>query len=193
MISHSPLTQQSPVTVQDKNAFYFDSRQHDVRTTTNVNEKSLEALFPPSGNLSKLHDVKTNCTNHLFISHCHFYRFLGYPDPFKDDARAMPPPAKIPPPVAPKPSKILPKLSNPSYPSSSKYPPVTSLPSKLSIPTGPNKATPPTVTPPTLPKPVNKTESLSQNISSSISPPDSPTLSSSRHRRNVSDTSAFNK
>ncbi|KAL6268442.1 hypothetical protein P5V15_001577 [Pogonomyrmex californicus] len=165
MISHSPLTQQSPVTVQDKNVFYFDSRQHDVRATTNVNEKNLEALFPPS----------------------------GYPDPFKDDARAMPPPAKIPPPVAPKPGKILSKLSNPSYPSSSKYPPVTSLPSKLSIPTGPNKATPPTVTPPALPKPVNKTESLSQNISSSVSPPDSPTLSSSRHRRNVSDTSAFNK
>ncbi|XP_024893926.1 AP2-associated protein kinase 1 isoform X2 [Temnothorax curvispinosus] len=166
MISHSPLTQQSPVTVQDKNAFYFDSRQHEAaRATTNVNEKNLEALFPSS----------------------------GYPDPFKDDTRAMPPPAKIPPPVAPKPGKILPKLSNPSYPSSSKYPPVTSLPSKLSISTGPNKATPPTVTPPALPKPVNKTESLSQNISSSISPPDSPTLSSSRHRRNVSDTSAFNK
>ncbi|KAL0127978.1 hypothetical protein PUN28_003317 [Cardiocondyla obscurior] len=164
MISHSPLTQQSPITVQDKNAFYFDSRQHDVRATTNVNEKNLEALFPPS----------------------------GYPDPFKDDTRAMPPPAKIPPPVAPKPGKILPKLSNPNYPSSSKYPPVTSLPSKLSIPAGPNKTTPPTVTPPALPKPVNKTESLSQNISSSISPPDSPTLSSSRHRRNVSDTSAFN-
>lgn len=163
MISHSPLTQQSPVTVQDKSAFYFDSRQHDARATTN--EKNFEALFPSS----------------------------GYPDPFKDDARAMPPPAKIPPPVAPKPGKILPKLSNPSYPSSSKYPPVTSLPSKLSIPTGPNKATPSTVTPPALPKPVNKTESLSQNISSSISPPDSPTLSSSRHRRNVSDTSAFNK
>ncbi|XP_011865251.1 PREDICTED: uncharacterized protein LOC105560612 isoform X2 [Vollenhovia emeryi] len=164
MISHSPLTQQSPVTVQDKSTFYFDSRQHDARATTNVSE-NLEALFPSS----------------------------GYPDPFKDDARTMPPPAKIPPPVAPKPGKILPKLSNPSYPSSSKYPPVTSLPSKLSIPTGPNKATPLTVTPPALPKPVNKTESLSQNISSSISPPDSPTLSSSRHRRNVSDTSAFNK
>ncbi|KAM0735983.1 AP2-associated protein kinase 1 [Formica fusca] len=163
MISHSPLTQQSPVTVQDKNAFYFDSRQHDTRT--NVNEKNLEALFPSS----------------------------GYPDPFKDDATAMPPPTKIPPPVAPKPGKILPKLSNPSYPSSSKYPPVASIPSKLSISTGPNKATPPTqVTPPALPKPVNKTESLSQNISSSTSPPDSPTLSS-RHRRNVSDTSAFNK
>ncbi|XP_036147335.1 uncharacterized protein LOC105831673 isoform X2 [Monomorium pharaonis] len=165
MISHSPLTQQSPVTVQDKNAFYFDSRQHDAtKSATNVNEKNLEALFPSS----------------------------GYPDPFKDDTKTMPPPAKIPPPVAPKPGKILPKLSNPSYPSSSKYPPVTSLPSKLSLPTGPNKATPLTVTPLTLPKPVNKTESLSQNISSSTSPPDSPTLSS-RHRRNVSDTSAFNK
>ncbi|EFN87865.1 uncharacterized protein LOC105192384 isoform X2 [Harpegnathos saltator] len=163
MISHSPLTQQSPVTVQDKSSFYFDSRQHDARATTNVNEKNLEALFPPS----------------------------GYPDPFKDDARAMPPPTKIPPPVAPKPAKILPKISNPNY--SSKYPPVASLPSKLSIPpTGPNKAAP-TVTPPALPKPVNKTESLSQNISSSTSPPDSPTLASSRHRRNVSDTSAFNK
>lgn len=62
MISHSPLTQQSPVTVQDKNAFYFDSRQHDARATTNVNEKNLEALFPPSGNLNngtfKLHEIK---------------------------------------------------------------------------------------------------------------------------------------
>lgn len=105
----------------------------------------------------------------------------------------MPPPTKIPPPVAPKPGKVLPKISNPNYPSSSKYPPVTSLPSKLSVPTGPNKATPSTVTPPALPKPVNKTESLSQNISSSTSPPDSPISSSSRHRRNVSDTSAFNK
>ncbi|XP_012221858.1 BMP-2-inducible protein kinase isoform X2 [Linepithema humile] len=163
MITHSPVTQQSPMTVQDKNAFYFDSKQHDTRGT--ANEKNLEALFPPS----------------------------GYPDPFKDDARAMPPPTKIPPPVAPKPGKVLPKISNPSYPSSSKYPPVTSLPSKLSVPAGPNKATPPTVTPPALPKPVNKTESLSQNISSSTSPPDSPISSSSRHRRNVSDTSAFNK
>lgn len=54
MISHSPLTQQSPVTVQDKNTFYFDSKQHDIKTTTNVNEKNLEALFPPSGNISKL-------------------------------------------------------------------------------------------------------------------------------------------
>ncbi|XP_066593993.1 uncharacterized protein Nak isoform X3 [Prorops nasuta] len=45
----------------------------------------------------------------------------------------------------------------------------------------------------TLPKSANKTESLSQNISSSTSPPESPTLSTSRHRRNVSDTSAFNK
>ncbi|KAG7213798.1 hypothetical protein KM043_003017 [Ampulex compressa] len=160
MISHSPLTQQSPVTVQDKNAYYFDSRP-----TANVNEENLEALFPPS----------------------------GYPDPFKDDARAMPPPAKIPPPVAPKPTKMLPKLSNSSNSSvSAKFTAVASLPSKLVIPAGPNKGT--TAVPPlTLPKPVNKTESLSQNISSSVSPPDSPTLSSSRHRRNVSDTSAFNK
>lgn len=52
MISHSPLTQQSPVTVQDKN-FYFDPRQHDART--NVNEKNLDALFPPSGNLNIKH------------------------------------------------------------------------------------------------------------------------------------------
>ncbi|CAK9821188.1 AP2-associated protein kinase 1 [Anthophora plagiata] len=105
----------------------------DSTSVTSVNEENLEALFPPS----------------------------GYPDPFKDDTRAMPPPTKIPPPVAPKPCKTVAKV-------------------------GP-------VTPPTLPKPVNKTESLSQNICPSTSPPDSPTLCSARHRRNVSDTSAFNK
>lgn len=139
------------------------SSYFDSTLTTNINEENLEALFPPS----------------------------GYPDPFKDDSRAMPPPAKIPPPVAPKP-KILPKISSISASCPPpKYIPLTSLTSKLNTPTGPNKATPVMV--PTLPKPVNKTESLSQNISSSTSPPDSPTLSSVRHRRNVSDTSAFNK
>ncbi|XP_076628344.1 numb-associated kinase isoform X2 [Colletes latitarsis] len=157
--SQSPMIRQSPVTVLERNAYYFDSK-----STTNVNEENLEALFPPS----------------------------GYPDPFKDDTRTMPPPAKIPPPVAPKPSKTLSKASNISASCPpSKFTPVTSLSSKLSIPSGSNKVTP--ITPPTLPKPVNKTESLSQNISSSASPPDSPTLSSARHRRNVSDTSAFNK
>ncbi|XP_076174882.1 numb-associated kinase isoform X2 [Ptiloglossa arizonensis] len=157
--SQSPMIRQSPVAVQEKSTYYFDSK-----SATNVNEENLEALFPPS----------------------------GYPDPFKDDTRTMPPPTKIPPPVAPKPSKVLPKAPNISASCPpSKFTPVTSLASKLSISTGPNKVTP--ITPPTLPKPVNKTESLSQNISSSASPPDSPTLSSARHRRNVSDTSAFNK
>lgn len=105
----------------------------------------------------------------------------------------MPPPTKIPPPVAPKPgsTKVLQKLSNSTNSSSSKVVPMT-LPSKLNIQTGPNRTSSST-TPPVLPKPVNKTESLSQSISSSTSPPDSPTSNSSRHRRNVSDTSAFNK
>ncbi|KAK9305116.1 hypothetical protein QLX08_003791 [Tetragonisca angustula] len=134
----------------------------DSSVATNVNEENLEALFPPS----------------------------GYPDPFKDDNRTMPPPAKIPPPVAPKPSKILSKASNSTSCPPPKFTPVSSLTSKINTPTGTN-ITPVMV--PTLPKPVNKTESLSQNISSSISPPDSPTHSSVRHRRNVSDTSAFNK
>ncbi|XP_053980452.1 AP2-associated protein kinase 1 isoform X1 [Hylaeus volcanicus] len=156
--SQSPMIRQSPVTVQEKSTYYFNSK-------STTNEENLEALFPPS----------------------------GYPDPFKDDTRTMPPPTKIPPPVAPKPSKTLPKASNVPATSGppSKFAPVTPISSKLSISTGPNKVTP--ITPPTLPKPVNKTESLSQNISSSASPPDSPTLSSARHRRNVSDTSAFNK
>ena len=105
---------------------------------------------------------------------------VGYPDPFKDDARSMPPPAKIPPPVGSKPgsTKIAQKLTTPtnSGPSTQIMTP-SQLPTKLTA----NKLTV---------KPVNKTES--QNISSSISPPDSPTQSS-RHRRNVSDTSAFNK
>ena len=103
----------------------------------------------------------------------------------------MPPPAKIPPPVAPKPGGTKISLVNPTNavagPTSKLG--TCQLPLKLT----PNKPTP-TMTPPVLPKPVSvKTESLSQNISSSSSPPESPTLSSSRHRRNVSDTSAFNK
>ncbi|KOX72212.1 AP2-associated protein kinase 1 [Melipona quadrifasciata] len=134
----------------------------DSSVATNLNEENLEALFPPS----------------------------GYPDPFKDDNRAMPPPAKIPPPVAPKPSKILSKASNSTSCPPPKFTTVNSLTSKINTPTGTN-ITPVMVS--TLSKPVNKTESLSQNISSSISPPDSPTHSSVRHRRNVSDTSAFNK
>ncbi|XP_043683367.1 BMP-2-inducible protein kinase isoform X1 [Vespula pensylvanica] len=164
MINHSPMTRQSPVSAQDKNSYYFDSRQHEQRSTTNINEENLEALFPPS----------------------------RYPDPFKDDTRTMPPPTKIPPPVAPKPgsTKVLQKLSNSTNSSSSKVVPMT-LPSKLNIQTGPNRTSSST-TPSVLPKPVNKTESLSQSISSSTSPPDSPTSNSSRHRRNVSDTSAFN-
>ncbi|KAI4487969.1 hypothetical protein M0802_011673 [Mischocyttarus mexicanus] len=164
MINHSPMTRQSPVSTQDKNSYYFDSRQLEQRSATNINEENLEALFPPS----------------------------RYPDPFKDDSRTMPPPTKIPPPVAPKPgsTKVLQKLPNSTNSSSSKVVPMT-LPSKLNIQTGPNRTSLST-TPPVLPKPVNKTESLSQSISSSTSPPDSPTSNSSRHRRNVSDTSAFN-
>ncbi|XP_076766823.1 numb-associated kinase isoform X2 [Xylocopa sonorina] len=157
---------QSPIAVQD--TLTYDTPYYfDATSAGSANEENLEALFPSS----------------------------GYPDPFKDDTRAMPPPAKIPPPVACKPSKIIPKVSNIPVNSSCttpKFAPAASVTSnKLNTPPGSNKVTP--VTPPILPKPVNKTESLSQNISSSVSPPDSPTLSSARHRRNVSDTSAFNK
>jgi hypothetical protein len=50
MSSHSPLTQQSPVTVPDKNLYYFDSKQHDPRSPVTLgNDDNLEALFPPSG------------------------------------------------------------------------------------------------------------------------------------------------
>lgn len=164
--SQSPMISHSPLTQQSPVTVQDNSAYYfDSKPIGNVNEENLEALFPPS----------------------------GYPDPFKDDARSMPPPAKIPPPVAPKPAKTLAKMSStPTSGAAQKFPQVSSVPSKLSIPAGPNKVTP-AITPPGLPKPVNKTESLSQSISSSTSPPDSPTLSSSRHRRNVSDTSAFNK
>ncbi|XP_066593992.1 AP2-associated protein kinase 1 isoform X2 [Prorops nasuta] len=164
MISHSPLTQQSPVTVQDKNTYYFEPRQLE-KSSSNAEDENLEALFPPS----------------------------GYPDPFKDDARAMPPPTKIPPPVAPKPALSAKGLQSKSLPNKSL--PVTSVPSRLNIPSASGKVTTAPTVPSslTLPKSANKTESLSQNISSSTSPPESPTLSTSRHRRNVSDTSAFNK
>lgn len=126
--------------------------------------------------------------------HRYWYIVAGYPDPFKEeDSQTMPPPAKIPPPVAPKPSKIVPKASNISVNCPApKLTTVSSLTLKLNATTGGSKGAS-CITPPTLPKPVNKTESLSQNISSSTSPPDSPTLISARHRRNVSDTSAFNK
>ncbi|KAK0096963.1 hypothetical protein PV326_003765 [Microctonus aethiopoides] len=178
LIGHSSLTQQqqqqqSPVTVQDKAPYYFETRS----STVDVNDSNFEALFPPS----------------------------GYPDPFKDDTRAMPPPTKIPPPIAPKPgsTKVLPKLTTPTNAAGPSHlftspPPLPSmqLSSKLNTPTQSNKLTPDLV-PVVLPKPVNKSESLSQNISANTSPPDSPTTSSSslstRHRRNVSDTSAFNK
>ncbi|XP_043273211.1 AP2-associated protein kinase 1 isoform X2 [Venturia canescens] len=169
LVSQSPLTQQSPVTVQEKGAYYFESRQHEPRPTPTVpgSDDNLEALFPPS----------------------------GYPDPFKEDARAMPPPAKIPPPVAPKPgtTKVLQNIVTPtnSGPALKFAPP--QLPPKMSTPTAPNKLTP-TLPPPVFPKPVSKPESVSQNISANTSPPDSPTTTTpSRHRRNVSDTSAFNK
>ncbi|XP_033225081.1 AP2-associated protein kinase 1 [Belonocnema kinseyi] len=157
LISHSPLTHQSPVTVQEKNAFYFDAKPLEGMPL----DDNLQALFPPS----------------------------GYPDPFKDDTRSMPPPAKIPPPVAPKPGITKISLANPTNAGANSKLGTCQLPPKLTA----NKLTQPMV-PPVLPKPVSvKTESLSQNISSSSSPPESPTLASSRHRRNVSDTSAFNK
>lgn len=89
----------------------------------------------------------------------------------------------MPPPVAPKPntSKSAQKIITPTS---------GTAPASKFEPTVQNRNV---LAPPVLPKPINKTESHSQNISSKISPPDSPTLSSSRHRRNVSDTSAFNK
>ncbi|KAL7296695.1 hypothetical protein TKK_0010109 [Trichogramma kaykai] len=142
MSSHSPLAQQSPVTVSDKNRFFFENRQ-DLRTAgIPETEKNLESLFPSS----------------------------NYPDPFKDDGRSIAgtvtgiTSSKIPPPVAPKPQKL-----------------ITSLAVNKNVP------------PSSQSKPVNKTEHHSQNLNSSSSPPDSPTSNSSRHRRNVSDTSAFNK
>ncbi|XP_023316324.1 BMP-2-inducible protein kinase isoform X1 [Trichogramma pretiosum] len=142
MSSHSPLAQQSPVTVPDKNRFFFENRQ-DLRTAgIPETEKNLESLFPSS----------------------------NYPDPFKDDGRSIAgtvtgtTSSKIPPPVAPKPQKL-----------------ITSLAVNKNVP------------PSSQSKPVNKTEHHSQNLNSSSSPPDSPTSNSSRHRRNVSDTSAFNK
>lgn len=109
----------------------------------------------------------------------------------------MPPPSKIPPPVAPKPgtttTKILKKLTTPinncprlKFVSSISSGQVTN---KINSTNVPNKiAAPPNIT-----KSINKIECQSQNISGNISPPDSPTMTPSRHRRNVSDTSAFNK
>ncbi|XP_076672716.1 numb-associated kinase isoform X3 [Andrena cerasifolii] len=161
--SRDPMIRQSPVTVQDKSTYYFYSK-----STTDVSEENLEALFPPS----------------------------GYPDPFKDDTRTMPPPTKIPPTVAPKPCKTLAQVSSipPSCPPSKFTPVVTSLTSKLNIQTGPSTITSPATPPTNLPEPVvRKTETLRQNSSSSTFAPDSPTLPCARHRRNVSDTSACNK
>ncbi|XP_015121833.1 AP2-associated protein kinase 1 isoform X2 [Diachasma alloeum] len=163
LIGHSPLTLQSPVTVQEKNSFYFEGRQLEARPThVAVTEGNLEALFPPS----------------------------GYPDPFKDDLKSMPPPAKIPPPVAPKPgsNKAIPKLTTPTN-SGPKFPPPAGAPGKLATPTASKGSVGGAVI---MAKPVGKLESLSQNISANTSPPESPTMGS-RHRRNVSDTSAFNK
>lgn len=119
--------------------------------------------------------------------------FSDYPDPFKDDGRSvsvLTSSTKIPPPVAPKPTKVVQKLiTSPSGSASNKF---LSTTSSGSVVMGPPPPPPP---PTTLSKSVNKAESLSQNLSSSSSPPESPTLgsSTSRHRRNVSDTSAFNK
>lgn len=107
----------------------------------------------------------------------------GYPDPFKDDGRGTSASSKMPPPVAPKPitSKSAQKIITPTsgIAPANKFTPSAQSHNVL--------------VPPILPKPTMKTESHSQNISSKISPPDSPTQSSSKHRRNVSDTSAFNK
>lgn len=47
MISHSPLPHQSPVTIQDKNPYYFDSRSN----STTVNDENLDVLFPSFGKL----------------------------------------------------------------------------------------------------------------------------------------------
>lgn len=50
MSTHSPLAQQSPVTVPDKNLYYFESRQSDARTPVAPgNDENLESLFPSSG------------------------------------------------------------------------------------------------------------------------------------------------
>lgn len=60
MSSHSPLAQQSPVTVPDKNLYYFDSRPHDPRTPVAPgNDDNLEALFPPSGESLFEHLINT--------------------------------------------------------------------------------------------------------------------------------------
>ena len=49
--SHSPLAQQSPVTVPDKPLYYFDNKQQNdlISPEMSKNEESLEALFPASG------------------------------------------------------------------------------------------------------------------------------------------------
>ncbi|XP_011501176.1 PREDICTED: probable serine/threonine-protein kinase nek3 [Ceratosolen solmsi marchali] len=169
MSNNSPLTLQSPVTVPDMNLYYFDSKQHNLKTSVNLeNDDNLEALFPSS----------------------------GYPDPFKDDGRSLsdsvpiasPGSGKMPPPLAAKPNvlKVSQKLITLT---SETVSPTKFLPSmQLS-----NNLSQAVLALSVFPKPANKTESLSQNISSSTSSPESPTLNTSRHRRNVSDTSAFNK
>ncbi|KAJ8669665.1 hypothetical protein QAD02_000924 [Eretmocerus hayati] len=106
----------------------------------------------------------------------------GYPDPFKDDGRSAP--GKIPPPVAPKPGAHQ-KVITPTN--------VTAPTSKFSISSHSTNSDASDMAPPALPKPVSKLETHSQNINVTSSPPDSPTQNSSKHRRNVSDTSAFNK
>lgn len=190
MISHSPLPHQSPVTIQDKN-YYFETR-----TAAAVNDDNLDALFPASGEFVYRRLFQINPRFCLIK-----FNALrpGYPDPFKDDARVMLPPAKIPPPVAPKPGTVKiagpsvpPKLTTPTNIGPPKLTTPTQLPPKLNTATVLSKISN-AVPPPVLPKPVPKMESLSQSISAAGTPPDSPTLASSRHRRNVSDTSAFNK
>ncbi|XP_043465484.1 AP2-associated protein kinase 1 isoform X2 [Leptopilina heterotoma] len=162
--SQSPLISHSPLTQQSPVTVQEKNNTFYFDSKpleTKANDDNLEALFPAS----------------------------GYPDPFKDDTRTMPPPAKIPPSVAPKPGVTKMTLGNLTNSGPTSLIGGAQLTAKLT----PNKLTN-TMTPPILPKPVSvKTESLSQNINSSNSPPDSPTLISSRHRRNVSDTSAFNK
>lgn len=102
--------------------------------------------------------------------------FAAYPDPFQDSACSIP--AKM----AQAGGAPLSKLNKPITIQNKITSPARTPPENLGqtvLPTLP------------LPKPVNKTES--QNILSSSTPPDSPTSSCSKHRRNVSDTSTFNK
>ncbi|XP_034944817.1 AP2-associated protein kinase 1 isoform X3 [Chelonus insularis] len=158
--SHTCLSQQSPITVQDKNNYYYEVKQHETKSTSSdVIDENLAALFPPS-------------------------------DPFKDDSRSMPLSNKYSCPGKSGSTKV---LTTPTCTNSNLILiPPTQLSSKLNMSIPQNKMTS-TVPSLSTPKQTNKPESLSQNINVNASSPDSPTMSSSRHRRNFSDTSAFNK